>query len=749
VIELPGEKIEYKELQIPKAKELAGYLLSDVHPAASLFGLLREPSTGMETVLFEVRVELAQNRKFPILPIETIAVSFEPADDIQPEVVSLREDFPNVPHLNQRPQEMPRSLCLYDISYDALKLRWTAVLFIECIREWLSRTAEGTLHQDDQPLEPLILGPFQMLILPATFYNDIAAESETQRRYAVHALGILNGQPTAYKLVKEGSTGNVIISHVVTIISSPPRVQGAIRRAPQNLRELISLCTECDVDLTAQLKVNVERWVQEYNLRNLSVLLVAIFPKQRTTGVEPTEWDTLAFGLGCSVVDLGERLGLWTKGPGGSLGAIIGKQEETTEQVPVSIVNPVLELDQARAAMFNGVERSNEQFVMVGVGSLGSMLLNQLARKGFGYWTILDGDTMLPHNAARHLLPGNAAGFLKATAVPSIINLYHNEDTIVKAFAANSLHPGELKGEIADAIRNATAIIDCSADVPTARSLSLEAIGPGRRVSLFLSPNGENLVILAEDRARAVMLDVLEMQYYRLLLHTPDLSSHFSGSISRIRYGRSCRDLSTILSGDAIAMFAAIASRFLPQQLSQEGGCVRVWKANHDGSVQAYSCPVFESIRIVIGDLTIVWDMETVQKLQSMRAQKIPKETGGVLLGNWDQSRHILYIVDVLSAPSDSEEELTSFIRGIEGLSESLESADHLTAGSAQYIGEWHSHPDRCSTNPSALDQDLFESMEERLSLYGQTPTMLIVGQRDLRWIVGSKREEVSWNFPN
>jgi integrative and conjugative element protein (TIGR02256 family) len=749
MIEVPGETIEENEIQIPKARELTGYLLSGVHPAASLLRASRDPESGAETVEFEVRVELAQNRKFPIQPIETIAASFAPEDDVQPEVVSLREDFPIVPHLNLRPEELPRSLCLYDISYDAIKLRWTAATFIERVREWLSLTAEGRLHQDDQPQEPLILGPFSTLILPATFHEDSFEEPDKRKRYAVIALAPVDGTPTAFRLEREGSVHPQHLSHVVLAFAAVADGHGAIRHTPTNLSELILLCEASGLDLRARLKEEVPHLRDDPKSRQLRVLLVTAFSKQREGGGSPS-WETLGFELGCDVENLGERLGLWAVSPLGSLGALIGPQEETTQQVPVSTVRPVLELTKATAARYNGIQCCDEPLVLIGVGALGSMLLSQLARKGFGRWTALDGETMLPHNAARHLLPGNAAGFPKAETVQNVINTYYREGAVVKSLAGSSLHPGALKVEIDDAILKAAAIIDCSADVPSARGLCLDIVGTGRRISVFLSPNGESMVILAEDRNRAVMLDSLEMQYYRMLLNTPDLSDHFLGTTARIRYGRSCRDLSAVLSGDAIAMFAAIGSRFIPQQLDREEGCIRVWKANQEGSVRTYSCPVASSIRTAVGgETTIVWDAETVRKLRELRAQRLPSETGGEILGNWDQSRRILYIVDVLGAPTDSEENPTGFVRGTEGLRETLESADRLTGGSAQYVGEWHSHPDGCSTRPSHLDQNLFRSMTERLFPHGLTPIMLIVGERDLRWIAGPKMEEAPWNFPS
>ena len=99
-------------------------------------------------------------------------------------------------------------------------------------------------------------------------------------------------------------------------------------------------------------------------------------------------------------------------------------------------------------------------------------------------------------------------------------------------------------------------IVDCSADVAVARHLALDVKSHARRLSLFLSPSGEQLVLLLEDARRAITLDSLEMQFYRMLLSVERLNDHYASAGNMLRYGRSCRDLSAILSADAITLFA-------------------------------------------------------------------------------------------------------------------------------------------------------------------------------------------------
>jgi hypothetical protein len=110
-----------------------------------------------ESIVLDVVVERPQRPINDIRHQERVAVVFEGADRFIPELLALRRDFPWVPHVNLRLEEFPRSLCLYDRPWSELSSRWTPADFVERIRFWLAATARGELHQDDQPLEPLIL----------------------------------------------------------------------------------------------------------------------------------------------------------------------------------------------------------------------------------------------------------------------------------------------------------------------------------------------------------------------------------------------------------------------------------------------------------------------------------------------------------------------------------------------------------------------------------------------------------------
>jgi integrative and conjugative element protein (TIGR02256 family) len=428
---------------------------------------------------------------------------------------------------------------------------------------------------------------------------------------------------------------------------------------------------------------------------------------------------------------------------------LIGGAEDHSTDMAVQIVNPVKQLTKARAAVFNGTQPNDQKMVMVGVGALGSMTFENLVRKGFGAWSIVDDDLMMPHNVARHALTALAAGAPKVTGMKQMIETVYEETVVTSASRINVLRPGSGEAELAAILGEADVIFDCSADVPAARWIALDCASGARRLSLFLSPDGEQMVLLAENNNREIKLDALEMQFYRMLLTTPSLQGHYASLGSKIRYGRSCRDLSAVLSADSISCFAGIGSKVAERLLRGDSAAIAVWKTESDTSISATWASPRREFRLQMEGLSVVWDEGILDKLRWLRGEKLPRETGGALLGCWDLSRQLLYVVDVTGAPEDSIERATAFIRGSKDLPRWIAETSRLTGGSIEYVGEWHSHPDGYPTSPSNDDRKVFHWIEEHLSIDGLPPTMLIVGETELRWLTTEDGNGVAWKFPN
>ena len=100
-----GENASTDALAIPHAQDLTKHLVRLINPYARFIEarITVEGAARVESIVFDVDVELSQIRQFDIHATERISVSFTTDDDTWPEVLALREDFPLVPHLNLRP----------------------------------------------------------------------------------------------------------------------------------------------------------------------------------------------------------------------------------------------------------------------------------------------------------------------------------------------------------------------------------------------------------------------------------------------------------------------------------------------------------------------------------------------------------------------------------------------------------------------------------------------------------------------
>src|SRR5260370_3955138 len=189
-VEAPGAVIPMGDVKLAMSVSLCGFLSSGVNPHAALVEVRRTAEEN-EVVVFEVEVEVevSQVRRFDIQPRERLSVIFRKTEELNPEVLALRKDFPYVPHLNPRDEEIPRSLCLYDESFDELKLTWTPSAFVELVRWGLWETAKGTLHGEDQPLEPILLGNFPPLVLPSNLIDRMTSGEGIQALSIEHRQG--------------------------------------------------------------------------------------------------------------------------------------------------------------------------------------------------------------------------------------------------------------------------------------------------------------------------------------------------------------------------------------------------------------------------------------------------------------------------------------------------------------------------------------------------------------------------------
>lgn len=736
-----AKEIPAAKLEIPKARELAAFLQRPHLPFARLLRCESPKSGVCEIVILQVEVELGQKKVHDIRQHESVGVVFDPEDKLAPEVLALRDDFPVTPHQNLRPFDRPRSLCLFEEPYSELKIHWSVLTFVERIREWLRLTARGELHQEDQPLEPLLSAADGTMILPHDFIEHpdaqkpsvIAIEqlndSKDKPVYRVH----LNRAP------EQGKKPRVI----AIVFKTPPIEHGIIYSQPTNLYELHEFCQKAKYDFLGELSKRLRDWIVQKSVGDINgarLVLVAVFPKTRQTNAAVEYPDIWVFCSPDSIHQIAVALGVeGEKKIGGFAGVVINVDKNRVEdlsaakKVGIFPLRPVYTLTPARAAAFNGFNQAiAKRIVAIGMGALGSQIFNNLVRSGVGEWTLVDKDILLPHNCARHALTGNFSGISKADGLALAANVTIERTPPTRSISADVLEPGDKQEELSKALIDAEVILDFSASVSVARHLSNEAITKARRISAFLNPSGTDLVLLAEDTARKFPLVWLEMEYYRLLASEESLSGHLAGDGGQVRYARSCGDISSRMSQSLVALHSAIGSQALRQLLEQNEASIAVFRADKDSfEVRKFSFePAPFSANKDSGWTVCVSEM-VLGKVHQMRKEHLPNETGGVLVGSFDRQRRVIYVVNALGSPKDSTEWPTLYIRGVRGLRAELERIGKLTLSNLEYVGEWHSHPPKCAPKPSSTDQRALTTLAEQMAGTGLPAVMLIVAERN------------------
>uniref|UniRef100_UPI003750B630 hypothetical protein n=1 Tax=Armatimonas sp. TaxID=1872638 RepID=UPI003750B630 len=315
--ELPGSIVESDQLRLPRAKGVVELLqtrgpelFTVLLECRAIDGSAEPPGVPYsEIVIFETEPEIPQSPMHGIKYREYLAVIFSENDDQLPAVLALRKNFrQDVPHLNLGKRGDPVSLCWTDAPWYEEKHRWSALRFIQRLRQWLSLTSEGKLHRDDQPLEPLLMGVQGTIILPAGAYDNAQQTPEPLFCYPTTEQGqrlILVAEP-------EQRAGGQPAQYVaIPLGSATPVTHGVIQWAPQNLQELHDLLAPHGLDLIKTLSKYIKSWVANKELLQREPIFLVQAPKKRTddSDVETIDpWAFLAFGK--SLGEVGESLGV-------------------------------------------------------------------------------------------------------------------------------------------------------------------------------------------------------------------------------------------------------------------------------------------------------------------------------------------------------------------------------------------------------------------------------------------------------
>lgn len=697
--------------------------------------LTRDSKTSDLIIVNCVNDQVPSRNPYGIKSRERLALAFTP--NKLPEVRALRKNFPtNCLHLNDVPLGEPASLCLYYEPWSALEITWTAQKHLRRILWWLSETARGNLHRDDQPVERIYFDSPYEIVLPPNFEKDINNPTQSL------IFEIVKQTTGDFKIIrgvfspKDKAKTNKIPQIEIIMLALPAVVQGRTEVYEKTLGQIHDRLANKGAPFLNQLNAEIQERSHSGLVKNSSnrCLLILSIPVKRMTDSSPEFYELHALLLSTDITGLGEKTGI-LKALDGKFYAIplLGEGAPDTSKAWQEIEFIPIEIKKAITKTFarksSGIVHADSDFngVLAGVGALGSALAEIWAKECWGVWTFVDPDYVKPHNIVRHVAKDLHIGAFKADIVKQMVEMnYYPGYYSVNAINDTITNLDNTK--VMESITTSTLLVDATTTLDSPRKLSQED-KVSRSVSVFLTPSGHSSVLLFESADRSLRLDALEAQYYNAIINSDWGANHLGGHLDNLWVGAGCRDVSAVISNETIQLHAATLAKQIRLLKDKPESCIRVWSDNSDtGELAAYEISVYDSLRFKCGDWEVIMDIGLQKKMEKIRMIHLPNETGGVILGYIDQKLRHIYVVDVLNAPGDSKANLTGFTRGVQGLKTVLDDVNRRTDSIVGYIGEWHSHPEYTSAYPSSIDGALIKQLAETLELDGQPALMIIVG---------------------
>lgn len=352
--------------------------------------------------------------------------------------------------------------------------------------------------------------------------------------------------------------------------------------------------------------------------------------------------------------------------------------------------------------------------VLLGAGALGSNFADYAFRGGCDSLTVIDKDILLPHNMARHRGETFDIHDQKVDVIERMANSRAQDITVRKLKEdIVSLDDEALK----DRFVGADQVLDLTADPLVRRRLSkLDGIDlPVMRTEIFHQGRlGVSLLTHLNSRHS------LNMLFYQLLALAndstrQDVRSWLGYESSRtfmdeeLLLGFGCRSLTTKMPAYKIDAHASAAYALAKSNLENLETPIIALHSLDDAGVSRGITSLTPHPIIVFDDptqtngWTVVVSEAALKRMQSLRIEHAPNETGGYLFGAIDEAAEEIYVLAASSEPPGTVASPSGVQLGGWGNTGFEQAFIRRTTGRLPPIGTWHSHP---ASEPIASQTD-------------------------------------------
>ncbi len=347
------------------------------------------------------------------------------------------------------------------------------------------------------------------------------------------------------------------------------------------------------------------------------------------------------------------------------------------------------------------------KWTLIGAGSVGSKLAVHLAREGKGPDIVIDSGTIRPHNYGRHgLIPRSrfdALNDFKAEALSHSVRLLGQSSTgyfTDAAWLATTATDDERRKAWP---RGCRLLVDATGSPSVTDALCLPDVTRSRprAVETSLFAKGRVAYLAIEGFGLNPNVQDLAAESYRIFAEDAALQKLvFKRGSELVPIGQGCSTLTARMSDAALSASIPAMSMKLSKLLQDDGmdehGEILLGLVDEDLLGQAWRRHKVEPFVELSGDSGTTPSVRISRRVANQIDETIGSyagvETGGVLIGRFNETTNSFHVVDIVPPPKDSKFSASLFSLGTDGLTDRLNEYVADSNGTLYPIGTWHNH---------------------------------------------------------